>query len=159
MNEILDVLEKLGECSLRRLWIELRFPPIPNLDIDRFLESVEQYVKSRKIHKRTEATGVHMYSLMNHDEDSEPTYTNQIIFIRNALLENPNTTLPTLVKMSGFSRTTLTCLVTALMQLKIISRNIDHELTWNVEVENTYANLDNYISTLSRLQAEAESPQ
>ena len=59
----MDNLAILGECSLRRLWIELRFPPAQNINLDQFVKDVETHTKNEKITKRTDpATGVIAYS-------------------------------------------------------------------------------------------------
>lgn len=149
MEGILDNLAILGECSLRRLWIELRFPPAQNINLDQFVKDVETHTKDEKITKRTDpVTGVDLYSLANDTQ----SYTNEIKFIKQSLLESPKT-LKTLWSLCPGRKSTITVIVSTLLELKVLEKGFDRTLVWNQRMEDTYSRLDGYVTLLADLQA------
>lgn len=146
---VVAVLAKLGQASLRTLWIHTHFDEQIEGPLDMFVRAVDAKVLSGELAARTDEAGVVQYSIA---ASAKTTCTGAGILAKiKDLLQVPRRQ-PEMMRMCDTAPTTVRPYLAILKEIGIVKDGNRGTLFWDNSLEEVLRNLDSYMGLLAESQ-------
>ena len=149
-ERIAEVLKKVGEMSLRSLWIHIHFGDGAEIPIDAFVQEIDRKVMSGEVSVRFNESGSALYSVA-----AGPTKTGlggcDVVLRIKEILQVPRRQKET-AALGGIAPTTMRPYLAILKELGVVRASTRELIYWDNEMEAIMRNIDQYIGTLSHYQ-------
>ena len=146
---VVAVLAKLGQASLRTLWIHIHFDEQLEMPLDAFVRVVDTKVLSGELSARTDETGVVQYSIA---ASAKTACTGACILAKiKDLLQVPRKQ-PEMMKMCDTAPTTVRPYLAILKEIGVVKDGNRGTLFWDNNLEEVLRNLDAYVGFLAESQ-------